>query len=314
MDKVRTSYRASAWLIALQEAPDDADLRAAFALWLEQDPAHRQDWREMLHTHALMGLIEPAHAEQWEHWTQSKPAPRHGLPPWRWAAVAAMAACVMLAFAPQAMLRWRSSVSTATAEQRLVALRDGSRVRLAPESAIAIDEASGERHIRLLKGEAFFEVAHDARHPFRVSARGTEAVDIGTAFDLRLTAHGAALEVREGEVRVNHAHGASPVHAGGWLHLGDDGVLAQGQRPATQIGAWQDGQIIARDQPVSDVVDAITPYFHGIVLLRGASLRRQPLTGVYRAADPVGALRAVAEGQGARFYQITPWVLVIAGD
>ncbi|WP_206244810.1 FecR family protein [Novosphingobium terrae] len=314
MDKARTPRRASAWLIALQEAPDDADLRAALTLWLEQDPAHRQDWQEMLRTHALMGLMAPAHAEQWANWAESRPAPRRHLPSWRWGAAGALAACLMLAFAPQAMLLWRSSVSTTTAEQRLVALRDGSRVRLAPESAIAIDEASGERHIRLLKGEAFFEVVHDARHPFRVSAKGMEAMDVGTAFDLRLTAHGTALEVREGEVQANHVHGSSAVRAGGWLHLGDDGGLAQGQRPATQIGAWQDGQIIARDQPVSDVVDAIRPYFHGFVMLRGASLPQQPLTGVYRAADPVGALRAVAEGQHARFYQITPWVLVIAGD
>jgi transmembrane sensor len=289
MDDPGLPRRASAWLIALREAPDNAALHAAHAAWLAQSAAHRQDWHEIVETYRVMGLVTPPHRAR-------RSTPRRIL-------AGALAAGMALALLPTALLHLRADATTATGEQRLIVLGDGSRVRLAPESAIAI----ADRHVHLLQGEAFFEVVHDERHPFRVTAGGTEVTDIGTAFDLALRAGGTEIAVREGLVAVDHAR----LGAGATLRIGPDGAARRDRQPPTLIGAWQQGQIIARDQSVADVVDAIRPYYHGLVVLRGDGLAHRPLTGVYRTADPVSALRAVAEGLGARFQRVTPWIVVI---
>jgi transmembrane sensor len=62
--------------------------------------------------------------------------------------------------------------STGVGEQRLVVLADGSRVRLNTDSAIRVRYGPAERRLRLTRGEAFFEVAHNPDRPFVVEADG----------------------------------------------------------------------------------------------------------------------------------------------
>ncbi len=63
--------------------------------------------------------------------------------------------------------------------------------------------------------------------------------------------------------------------------------------PADQVASWMQGQLVVKNRPVGEVVDALRPYFDGLVVLRGTALADQPLTGVYNLSDPVEALRAV---------------------
>lgn len=65
-------------------------------------------------------------------------------------------------------------------------LSDGSRVRLNADSELRfpIHFASGERKV-FLKGEAYFEVEHDTKRPFRVEVRGDANVEVlGTKFNI----------------------------------------------------------------------------------------------------------------------------------
>ncbi|MFD0387760.1 hypothetical protein ACFQ4K_07885 [Tistrella bauzanensis] len=116
--------------------------------------------------------------------------------------------------------------------------------------------------------------------------------------------------VREGRVRVARSGGNAPaeavLQAGDWAALGDTGAPRLGHRAAGDIAVWTDGQVIARDRPVAEVVDALRPYLTGLVLVRGDDLARQPLTGVYSLTDPLAALRAIAGAQHAHIRQITP--------
>ncbi|MCJ2182560.1 TonB family protein [Novosphingobium sp. 1949] len=55
---------------------------------------------------------------------------------------------------------------TTTATTRIVRLEDGSRVHLAPDSAIG----PAKRRVHLLRGEAWFDVHRDRARPFEVEA------------------------------------------------------------------------------------------------------------------------------------------------
>ena len=77
--------------------------------------------------------------------------------------------------APPMLLQLQADHVTSTAEQRSIELPDGSRVTLAPASAIAVSYVAAERRVDLLSGEAFFQVQPNADRPFRVTARTVQA-------------------------------------------------------------------------------------------------------------------------------------------
>ncbi|WP_454798425.1 FecR family protein [Novosphingobium lindaniclasticum] len=64
-------------------------------------------------------------------------------------------------------------------------LSDGSLVTLRPGSVLALSFSADRRELRLEKGEARFEVAHEVR-PFVVEAGGGSVTARGTVFDVRI--------------------------------------------------------------------------------------------------------------------------------
>lgn len=318
-----TPATASDWLIALGEQPADDELRARFEAWLAASPDNRRDWTEVSRTAEVLGQAEPAHRHEWGEFVRRRRAKREQasrrVGHRRWAALAALAAaaCLAFVFGGNLMLRIEADHMTATAEQRRVQLADGTVVLLAPESAIDVAYGDDVRRVRLLKGRAYFEVAAD-RRPLAVQAGGVEARDIGTAFDIGLDARGVDVGVREGIVDVSAARVpeavAERLEAGDWVRITTTGRIERGRLQADQVASWRQGQLVVKGRPVGEVVDALRPYFDGLVVLRGATLPDQPLTGVYNLSDPVEALRAVARAQGASLHRLSPWLIVISGD
>lgn len=327
---VESPKKASEWMVALAEEPDNSDLRAAFAVWLAADPAHAVDWAEMRRTVAAIGQLRAMDVVPFRDGL----APP-GRPPLFWSpfparqrsvssrrlgwggAMTAAAACLVFLFGSDLALRLEADHLTGVAESRTVRLADGSSILLGPQSAVDVVFGERERRVRLLKGEAFFDVAHEARRPFTVLARDVAATDLGTAFDVRITPDGTDIAVRQGLVQVD-AVAVRPMvseqlAAGDRIRISAARPPARDRIPPDEVASWTQGQLIAKNRPVAEVVDELRPYFKGIILLRGESLARQPLTGVYNLADPVGALRAVARAQGASLHRISPWLLVISG-
>jgi transmembrane sensor len=318
-----TPASASDWLIALAEQPANDHLRAGFEAWLAASPDHRRDWAEIARTAGVLGRAEPAHRHEWGEFVRRRRAERarasRRVGRRRLAGLAALAAaaCLALVFGGNVLLRIEADHMTATAEQRRVLLDDGTVVLLAPESAIDVAYGEGARRVRLLKGRAYFEVAAD-RRPFAVQAREVEARDIGTAFDVGLDSRGVDVGVREGIVDVSAARVpaalAERLEAGDWVRVTTTGRIERGRLPVDQVAAWVQGQLVVKNRPVGEVVDALRPYFDGLVVLRGATLADQPLTGVYNLSDAVEALRAVAHAQGASMHRLSPWLIVISAN
>jgi transmembrane sensor len=336
MEQRMEPRKASDWMVALLDAPDDAALRAGFTRWLAADPAHARDWKEIVRTYELMGMAAPLHRPEWAEaggqGPRPVPAPSAvgkagiapsggtviGFPQRRRAlalAVAAMAACLAVILLPDAALRLRADHMSARGQIMEVALEDGSRVRLAPESAITVDFAEGDRRVNLLAGRAFFEVKPDPAHPFRVFAGTVEATVLGTQFEVRQDGDAIAVAVREGRVGASTAGetAAAILTAGGWVRFAADGTRRDGTMDPLDVAAWMDGQLIARDLPVAEAVAELRRYHKGVVILRGEDLARQPLTGVYSLTDPDAALEAIAAAQEARLYRLSPWITLISG-
>lgn len=91
-------------------------------------------------------------------------------------------------------------------------LSDGTRAWINAESSITYPLHFGRERRVTVCGEVFFEVAHDARHPFIVSAAGTEMTVLGTSFNVMAYDDEPRVETTlvTGSLRVE-AHGSQVV-------------------------------------------------------------------------------------------------------
>lgn len=318
----RASLEAARWLVALEDAPDDAELRAQIDAWRAASPRNDAAWLDTRAIYGLMADTAPQHRLQWDDRVAptlrgGRPSSRGPASRWRHAAAGvalALAACILMVVGPGLLVRFQADQTTSTAEVRSIGLDDGSVVRLASDSAVDIAYEAGRRRIRLLNGEAFFEVRPDPARPFVVEARGVQTTVLGTSFNVRASGDGAEVAVQSGLVRVDAAAAQPPVtlrlEPGEWAQVARSGVVARGRMPADEVAPWLSGQIVARDRPMAEIVDDLRRYFAGSIVLVDGDLATRRVTGVYNLADPVGALRAIVGAHGGSVRQVSPWLLL----
>ena len=130
----------------------------------------------------------------------------------RWMSAAAAAAVVVIAVAAAWLAGLRlpeagrfQSYANHTGDVAVLHLEDGTQVWLqdGTELRYAVGKGDGERIVRL-DGEAYFDVSHDARHPFVVETRELAIRVLGTAFNVRALAGDPFTEVvlERGAVRL----------------------------------------------------------------------------------------------------------------
>ncbi len=152
---------------------------------------------------------------------------------------------------------------TVVGERRIVRLADGTRIHLNTASAIEVTLKTGTRFVRLLQGEALFDVAHDASRPFLVDARGARFRVLGTAFDIRIRQQLVELTVTRGAVGVYDA-GTAPhrIEAGRGAAIRAGVIAPTGLDPAEvqQRTAWQDGVIELDGDTLPQAIEEFNRY------------------------------------------------------
>lgn len=202
-----------------------------------------------------------------------RPRPRR---PWLRVAAAAvaMAAAAVVLFSihsnppapgpatPAAATAWQSR-TVAGGDKTTIALADGSHVTLNGQSTLAWPETFGATRTVRLQGEAYFEVAHDAAHPFVVEAGGLRTTVLGTKFNLSAGARAATAEVAlvEGRVQVEAIAPRTPL-AATVLQPGQQFTLEKKSGAARvsafdrdSVTGWLTGRLVFRDDRL-DVVAA----------------------------------------------------------
>src|SRR5262249_12911233 len=93
-------------------------------------------------------------------------------------------------------------LSTRHGEQVEKRLEDGSVIRLNTDTALRVVLAPDTRLVYLDRGQAVFEVVHDASRPFHVIAGSADITDVGTKFDVYIQGDSTRVTVLEGQVGV----------------------------------------------------------------------------------------------------------------
>jgi transmembrane sensor len=115
----------------------------------------------------------------------------------------AAAAAIAVMFTLPAIIRddGRERYSTTATVERFT-LADGSVADLNRNSGLEIEFTDAERRLRLVRGEAHFNVAKNPARPFIVTAGNVTARAVGTAFAVRLARDRVEVLVTAGEVEV----------------------------------------------------------------------------------------------------------------
>lgn len=298
------------WLLRLQQAPHDPQLRDEFEQWCARDAANAVAYCKAEKLWQLSGQLAPTTTEHWPK------APVLQLPVRRrrWWLGAAVAACLLVAVAPSLSLRLQADYRTAQGETRDITLADGSVVQMDSDTAIAVDYSGNHRDVKLLAGQAFFEVKPDKTKPFHVRAEAVKVTVTGTAFNVELRPGRVGVDVQHGSVRVEDvvdAHVLSDALTAGERLRYVDGIVQVKTFAPSQAAAWRQGQLIADDQRVAELVQALARYLPGKVVLRDEALGDKRVTGVYDLRKPEAALRAVLRPHGGEVRSYGPWLLVL---
>lgn len=137
----------------------------------------------------------------------------------------------------------------------VVELGDGSIVTLNSLSTLTIPMAESARSVALEEGEALMQVAHDAAHPFTVSARGLTLEVLGTTFDVCLyPEQSPTATLVEGSLRVTDPAGESVLLVPGEEAVYGPSGLSSQTADLRARTAWVDGVFVFSHLPLSSIM------------------------------------------------------------
>jgi transmembrane sensor len=202
-----------------------------------------------------------------------------------------------------------AAYSTRKGEKKVVSLDDGSVMTLNTATRLEVRFTSDRRLIRLVDGEALFDVAKDRDRPFIVSARNAEVRAVGTSFTVS-NVDSAPVEVlvREGIVDVRRANApeqaSTRVTANSRAILArDTGAVAVAHVDEVQLGtdlAWKDGKIVFQGETLAAAAARFSRYSDIGIVIADPDLGAEKVAGVFNANDPVGFAKSMALSLNAK--------------
>ncbi len=342
---LRVAEQAAEWLITLED--DRPEERTAFAAWLEESPLHVEMFLRASAVNQMNELVAPEDRRRlvnsaetatgsnviaMESAPSSRPAAA-AIPAgirrrahWLGGSAAAIAAVAvtgwLFVYGPYSWDRY----ATAVGEQRTVALDDGSVIYVNTRTRVDVRYTKQAREVRLMGGEALFNVEHDPARPFRVHVGAAVVQAVGTQFNIYRRANGARVAVIEGIVQVSpdrtpaqsaatsrpastgasrethDAPGMKPAPAAGRLaagqalNLGADGRI---EPPVAvnvaQVTAWRQRRLVFEWETLGTIADEFNRYNRSPqIRVEGDAVRARRYTMVFDADNPQTLLKFLA--------------------
>lgn len=182
--------------------------------------------------------------------------------------------------------------STAPGERREVSLPDGSRLTLDSDTSIRAWFRANERRLRLARGRARFDVAHEDRS-FIVDAGNSEIVAVGTVFDVAYRdAHTVEVHLLRGVIDVRRTRTSGNSHAvrlepGDELRYttagSDNSAIIQKNEMKTD---WTDARLEEQDASVAELVARSNNRSTIKIILEDRSIEARIVSGLNMIDNP----------------------------
>ncbi|MCV6605649.1 MAG: FecR family protein [Porticoccaceae bacterium] len=327
----RIREQASLWLARLDGENTNHNLHREFEQWLQEDSRHRSVFKELSGVWSKMDilalfqpLLEP------EENTPSKPeqnTTHNNKRLWLGLATAAtlLVTAVILAFPLWQSQKEPQMYATAVGEQIEVVLSDNSTVSLNTNSVVEVSYSDNTRQLRLLRGEVFFNVAHDKSRPFIVRAGSGEVEAVGTAFAIQLDKTNVEVAVTEGRVKVtpfapsatsSTTDGQSLAFAeAGQIVVYDQGIhsidTASTER-LQRLLSWRQGLLRFQGETLDEALVEFSRYSDIRVVVSDPDLRTLRIGGVFKTGDVDSFLSLLDEGFDVKVQRYSPKVIYLS--
>jgi transmembrane sensor len=313
-EAMRRLASAAAWRVRLTEAGLESS--ATFEAWLAEDPANEAAWRQLSAPWDLLGeqaahpevvaarreALARAGARNTATVARGSARRRYWLSGLA-AGVAAIAAGAFWVFAQP------SEYHTGLGERRVVMLDDGSKVSLDSQTVVQVRYSADARRLRLKRGQARFDVSHNAGRPFSVDAGDRTVIATGTSFNIDLRQSAVVVTLIEGRVLVTprrqalslsllrqQGAAAVPLNAGQTLTTS----LEKPTPPHIEnvsldsVTSWESGRLIFNDEPLAAVVEHVARYSSQTILIGDETAAQLRISGVFNAGDVTTFLDTVS--------------------
>lgn len=290
---------AAAWFARLGNLSVSTQSLRDFREW-RQDPANDAAYQEMESVWSKTGAL----ANDPDVLRATEAALARNAPPDRlawikrpWVGWTLALATLALSALGIALVNARTpTYATAVGEQRLVRLADGSRIHLNTDSRVKVDFRKGERRLALTRGEAMFDVAHDAARPFIVNAGAASVRAIGTKFDVRRDPAAVRVTLLQGSVRVRHDDQARAwtLAPNQQLTVTKTGAGTTRTTNAAATTSWTTGRLVFHETPLRAAIAEVNRYAEPKVQLDAENLGGRLVNGVFDVGDTDSFVRGVS--------------------
>lgn len=272
--------QAEYWLTRLDAEPDNPELQQAFNVWYEQSPAHAEAFANAELLWQTLGDLKPAVV------SIEQPSRRR-----RWPTlVASVLLCTGLA-----LWQWQQFQSDLMQPQgppATVQLEDGSRLVADSNSRIDLDFDHQQRLLTLKAGRLYIDVTHDAR-PLTVAVGALTVTALGTEFTVQRLGDDIQISVQQSKVLVSEGPLRQTLNAGQQLWITDGQWQSVAPLGSDRGLRWQEGWLVARDQPLRRVVAELNRYHPDHLLLLDSALAERKINTVLNVRTPEQALTAL---------------------
>ena len=322
---------AAVWTWRLDSGGLTGDGRGELDAWLREDPRNRRTFEELRQTWSVLDRLSDRLADE-QLAALVRPEGSRLFSGRRKYWEAAAAAVLVIALGAALWISRRPGtqlISTAVGQHLRVKLADGTELALNTDTLLAVNLTLKRRDVYLRRGEAHFDVVHDASRPLFVHVGDAVIRDVGTQFEVRLHPdRDIDVLVDEGQVEVRGLAAAAPDNVArgandGWVRAVTAGeqlfiagpdlkVMSVSPQQVADDLAWREGALVFGGEPLSQALAEVGRYTRTRIVLSGPDVAALRISGRFRTDDLPGFFRALQAALPVQVSQPQPGLVYIA--
>ena len=159
-------------------------------------------------------------------------------------------------------------IKVAHSERQSITLQDGTNITLDAGSILRIPSDYNKERNVYLSGEAYFKVAHDAEHPFRVYANNALIRVIGTEFNIRAWEEipRVTVTVKRGEVAFGSSKNKSAQRV--FITKGKQSSISKDGIPSVPVKvninnytSWMNNELHFKDATLKEILSQLERWY-----------------------------------------------------
>lgn len=323
-DQINGSLIAAAdWLVTINSGEFTAQQQAEFQQWLQRKE-NAQAYEALKKTWNKFDLDQPKAAQKTINFAlANKPSVGKSIAnnftsKTRLYSIAALAGLSLVLASQSTSGRFvTADYYTLTERTQRFTLSDNSKIQLLPRSAVNIHYSQHQRHIELIKGQVFIEVAKDADRPLIITSQHGSAQALGTAFSVAVHEDDTSVQVTESHVNVCAKLVRSSCKT---LSAGQQTTLTSKQVQAVTKTSdnfkidWQQQTLTVDNQALSDVLNMLQQHYPGYLKYDDQAVKNLTISGVFSLQNTQDSLNLIAKVLPVKVRQYAGVVLILSKE